>query len=368
MKKISKVLAILLVAALVTTVFIGAGAAALTDTKIKMEANGDTVNGMLVPGETVKATVSFTTNIKNLAVGDTLLIETGFETPWQADVTIEGDTLTFTDTITSKRPTMDCINFMNVGSNATITVVCSGTIPSSAKGNPIIPLTVTMNAANSSASGSVSTQTVDVYNTTNLEKDKSTVSQAIATLNQRIAKFNTPDVVALGISFSYPERYLSNAENCLVQAQRSGVSDYTASTYIIEAKKQVENAEKAINELTLQVAQAKLNQVESLMNDLKGLNIDVDNISTKYTVYKSTLTGFNSSTESSKVDELITNIQALYDEAYNKLNPSASGSSSAELPSWLPWVIIGGIAAIVIAIVIILVVRRHKKNSWDELG
>jgi len=362
MKKITKtkILGVLLVVTLVATLFIGAGAASLSNATSSLDTSSDIV----VPGQTVTGTISFNINVKNLSVGDNISVSSAFDTPWEATITVKGDESTYTDTVTYKRPLLDCINIMNVGSEAKVTVTSTGTIPNSARGTTIVPLTVAV-TSNSSSSGTVQTDSVEVYNTGALASDIVKVTQQISTLAQRIAKYNTPEVVNLGIFFTIPERYVSDAENCLSQAQVAGVTDYTASRYILEAKNKIAIAEKSINELTLQVANEKLNQVKTLINDLKGLNLDVDNISTKYAVYEGTLSGYNTSTDVAKIDELIANIDELYNEATEKLNPS---SVAPEFPEWLPWVIIAGIGAIVIAIVIILIVRRHKKNSWDELG
>jgi len=317
--KICKICVIIAVLSLVSLLFAGAGAAALTDTETKLVfSNGEAINGTIVPGSTVSATVSFTINVNDLSVGDILRVDTPFETPWQADVTVKGKTLTFTDVITNKRPTLDCINFLNVGPNATVTVRCSGTIPESAGGSTIAPLSVTLKSKNSSAGGTAQTDSVDVYNTAEIASDIVKGLQQVSTLSQRINKYNTPDVVALGISFAIPEKYLSDAGNYLSQAQRSDVSEYIAANSIIEANKKIQSAENSINEIILQIATQKLNLVKSLINDLKGLNVDVDNISTKYTVYKSTLERIDLSTDPSKVDELITDINDLYNDAYNK--------------------------------------------------
>jgi len=359
MKKIVKVLALLLVVALVATVFVGAGAADLKNAKSNLS-----ISGTLVPEDLVTATVSFTTNVKDLSVGDTLSVSTPFDS-WEAVVDVKGDSQSYTEKLTSKRSTMDCVNFLSAGNTATVTVTCTGYIPNNTSGD-IVPLAVTLKStASPSESGTATTETVNVYNMRNLEKDKAAVSEGVSKLTQRLLMYNIPEVTALGINFGLTEKYLSDAENYMSQAQTTTVNDNKAAHYIIEANNKIALAEEAINETTLQIARAKLDQVNSLIGDLKGLNYDVDNLSTKYTVYEGTLAGYNKTTDSAKVDELIANIDELYKEATEKMNPS---SVAPEFPEWLPWVIIAGIGAIVLAIVIILVVRRHKKNSWDELG
>jgi len=361
MNKLNKILGIFLVVALIATIFIGAGAA-VTSTSSSLSTSENTVYA----GQSVTATVTFKVDASKLAAGDVIKVETNFATPWKAYITVEGGDVKISDEVDNDRPTYDCIHFTNAADVVTVKVTCEGSIPSNKEGQTITPLKVSVvpsASGSTSESGSVSTKSVYVYDSSSISTDIITANSVLSALNSRIALYSTTlDLESLGVSLSVPQNYIESASSYLTRAQESGISEYSASQFVVKAQNELSKAESSLNELALEIVRKQLAKTDELITNLKGMNRNVENISTQYMVLENKYNGYSKTTDSAKIDELIQDVQTLYEKAYNDVyyNPMD------DFMKILPYIIIG-VVAVIVGIIVFLIIRR-RRNSWDELG
>lgn len=360
MKNFSKAVGIGLAVALVLlAVFAGAGAATFKQTDSSLSSDGT-----VIPGQSITSSVTFELNLANVIVADVIKVETDLESPWEATLIASTANSSNEMTFTNKYPSGSCLNLMNLGEKATITVTMTSTVPSSKRGLEITPLKVIVNASNSNESGTAKTDTVKVYNSGNLSGDIAAMEQNVSTLTNRIAIYK-----GYGLTTTVPESYLGEIKTCLTYATKAGSSDTTKASAIIKAGEHYTTAVNALNDVGLKGVKYYLDESAKMINSLKGMNRDVLNIQSLYESYNTSYTTYsnlsNADRDQTKIDELLQKSYELTgtatQELYNAEHPMAG------FLKVLPYIIIGVVGAGVIAIVVFLIIRR-RRNSWDELG
>ena len=331
--------------------------------------------GSLMPGQSVTATMEVIMPTDGIGSDGYVIMNTPLDSPqWSVDIKYRnGDS-----PLTSREGTGKTLRLsgfeLSYNEEIVIAILLNGNVPSSAAGKEISVITVTQDPSKGSVSAYSSTKQ-SVYNPDDVPKQIENVQSGVNDLEIEITAASTN-----GVNVADALAKLEQAKSALKAAQSAGTSDpETANKQIAAASGYLVEAEKLMVKATLDLAKSNLDEVDTILSQLAAKNWNTDNrvvllTTTKQgakNLYDTAKAGYDAS--SSSVSDLVKtqSLEALTDSSKavtdgKALLEQANKSPLDSVSNFLPYIVIGVVAIIIIIGVVVVI--RLRNDEWDELG